>query len=1026
MKLIDLAIERVVACSLMAFGAILLGIYSYWNLVVATWPAVDLPTIVVTASLPGASPETMAATVATPLERRLGRLAGVTEISSASSAGNTQITIQFSYSRDIDGAANDVQSALSAASSELPKEMPQRPTYKKVNPSVAPIVLIAVTSKTLPLRELYGFADTVVRQRLSEVEGVGTTALQGASSASIRVSVDPEALASYGLSLEDVQNAIVRSSTLRPVGSFDGDRTRSSLSIDDQLRTSQAFRSLIIQTSSGAPLRLADLATVEEDTSDNRVAGRFNGQPAVFIFVQRKAGSNIVETVEHVKAAMPAIQRWLPAAVDLKLVIDRADEIKGTLDDFKLLLLITVVLVVGLVYLFLKDVSATLIASFSIPVSLCVTFTVLHLLGYGLDVISLLALMLASGFIVDDAVVVIENIARFRDGRQLKEAVALAANHIGFTIVAITLSLVAAFAPFFFFAGIIGSLLREFAVTLCTAIVVSGIVSLTVTPSVCAFFLSRSVGRSGHAGDVLYGAIKGFYSESLRTVLRVPRVALAVTLATVLGTIALFAVIPKGFLPTQDSGAIYGIVDGSPDVSFAGMMDQQNEISRRLMADRDVEDVSILIGSVGTSGVRTARFFVTLKPSGTRDNVRAVIARLKGVLAVLPSLSVFMVPIEDINVGAREGKGQYQYTLRGESWEELQVAASVALESFRALPSIKDVGADYEAGGLQFKIAIDRDRAANLGITPKSLNEALFSSFGQRPIAFIYSGIEQQQIILEMNTHGERDQSSLDRIYLKAVDGSQIPLRAVANITEAPASLAITHQGEFPAITLSFNLADQAALSQAAREIEREISGLNFGAGIRGSFEGQAAAFKSFSGMEPFLLLGAIAAVYIILGILYESYIHPLTIISSLPSAAFGALFALWITRMDLSLIAFIGIVLLIGIVKKNAILIVDFAIRAQNSGLTASEAIVQACEQRVRPIVMTNTIAILTALPLIFATGVGSNVRQPLGVAIVGGLIVSLMLTLYSTPVIYLYLDRWRLSSEQRLQRALKRARQA
>lgn len=1021
MKFIDLAIERTVACSLLAIGVILLGAYSYRHLTVATWPAIDLPTIVVTAALPGASPETMATTVATPLERRLGRLSGVTEITSSSGAGNTQIIIQFSYGRDIDGAANDVQSAIAAASSELPKEMPQRPIYKKINPSVAPVILIAVTSDTLPMRDLYGYADTVVRQRLSEVDGVGNIALQGVSRASIRISVDPEAIASFGLGFDDVRTAVMQSSLLRPLGSFDGGRQTSSLTLNDQLGTAKSFDSLIIQTSNGAPLRLSDIATVKEDTADARVSGQFNGRPAILVFVLRKPGSNIVQTVERVRDALPVVKRWLPAAVDLTLVIDRADEIKGTLDDFKLLLLITLALVVALMFAFLRNIRATLIASIAIPVSLCGTFTVLHVAGYGLDVISLLALMLATGFVVDDAVVVVENIFRFRDERPIKEAVILATHHIGFTIVAITLSLVAAFAPFFFFAGVVGSLLREFAVTLCAAILISGVVSLTLTPTLCACLLGGSVGREGDRGDLISARLRTGYSRSLQTVMKFPRAVLAVTVGVVIATGVLFAAVPKGFLPTQDSGAIFGITDGSPDVSFASMVEQQSEISRLLMRDRDVHDVAMLIGGGGASGMRTARFFVTLKSPGTRDNVRVVIARLREALAALPSSSTFMVPIEDINVGAREGKGQYQYTLRGENWDQLQLAARAALERFRNLPRIKDVGSDYERGGLQFTLSVDRDKAAKLGITPKSLNEALFSAFGQRQIALIYTRLEQQQVILEMKSSSFLEQGSLDRIYLKAKDGGQIPLREIASASEAPASLSVTHQGEHPAITLSFNLADKVALGEAVSDIEREVSRLGLGIDVRGSFEGQAGAFKSFSGMEPYLLLGALAAVYIILGILYESYVHPITIISSLPPAAFGALLALWLTRLDLSLIAFIGIVLLIGIVKKNAILIVDFAIRAQSQGIPARAAILQACEQRVRPIVMTNAIGILTSLPLIFTTGLGSNVRQPLGVALAGGLVVSMILTLYSTPVIYLYLDRYRLSAAKRLGLALK-----
>jgi hydrophobe/amphiphile efflux-1 (HAE1) family protein len=1014
MRFIDLATRRVVGCSLLAFGVGLLGIYSYGNLVVATWPAIDLPTIVVSANLPGASPETMASTVATPLERRLGRLASVTEIASSSSIGNTLITIQFSYGRDVDGAANDVQSAISAATADLPKEMPQRPVYKKVNPSVAPVALIAVTSETLPVRELYGYADTVVRQRLSELNGVGATAIQGASRASIRISVNPEAIAALGLGLDDIGAAIQRSSMLRPSGSVDGVHQTVSVGVDDQLSRAGEFGSLVINTSNGAPLRLSDVADIKEDTSDNRVEGRYNGRPAVFVFVIRKAGANIVQTVEQVKDALPAVKRWLPASVDLSLVIDRADEIKGTLDDFKLLLVITMGLVVVLVFVFLRDIYTTMIACISIPISLCGTFCVLQVMGYGLDVISLLALMLATGFVVDDAVVVIENISTFREGRSSDEAVTLAVRQIGSTIVAITVSLVAAFAPFLFFSGVVGILLREFAVTLCSAIVISGVVSLTLTPALCRHLLKdERRERTSHISERL----KSAYARSLRSALDFPRSVLALTIAVAVATIVLFGIVPKGFLPTQDSGTIYGITDGPPDVSFVAMAEQQREISQRLLQDKDVRDVSMLVGGEGsTSGIRTARFFVGLKPPGTRDNVRAVIARLRGTLATIPFSSTFLVPIEDINVGAREGKGKYQYTLRGPNWQAIQGPSRTVLDRLRRLPSIKDVGSDFETGGLQLSLFIDRDKAAKLGITPKSLDEALFSAFGQRQIALLYTSIEQQQAILEVSSPVDQQLGNLDRVYLKGVGGLQIPLRAVSSVAEEPSSLAVTHQGEFPAITITFNLADEVSLSKAVEDIENAVKKIDLDPNVRTSFEGQAGAFKSFSGSEPYLILGALAAVYIVLGILYESFAHPLTIISSLPPAGFGALSALWLTRFDLSFIAFIGIILLVGIVKKNAILVVDFAIKANNSRVTAADAVFQACVQRVRPIVMTNAIGVLTALPLIFTTGIGSNLRQPLGVALAGGLIVSLALTLYSTPVIYLHLEKWRRSTGKKL----------
>jgi multidrug efflux pump len=1010
MGLMDAAVQRIVASSLLALGIVLLGCYSYRHLVIASWPAVDFPTIVVTAALPGASPETMAATVATPLERRLGTLGSVTEISSISSVGNTQITIQFSYGRDIDGAANDVQSAISAANVELPKEMPSRPIYKKINPAVAPVVLVAITSDSLPMDQVYTFADTVIRQRLSEVDGVGNILLQGAARSSIRISVDPEAIASLGLGFDDVRNTVRQSSLLRPLGSLDGARQTTSLSIDDQMRTAEAYKSIVLQTAKGAPLRLSDVAEVKEDVSDYRIEGRYNGQAAIFVFVQRKPGANIVQTVDNVKDALPAIRRWLPAAIDLHLVIDRADEIKNTLDDFKLLLLITLALVIVLVFVFLQDFRATLIACVTIPVSLCGTFTVMYAVGYGLDLISLLALMLATGFVVDDAVVVVENIFRLRQGRPIEETVTIATRQIGFTIAAITISLIAAFAPFFFFAGFLGHLLREFATTLCSAILISAVVSLTLTPALCARFLRNSGApkRAESGYDKLTAALTAAYTKSLRLALAYPRVVLGSTIAVTILTIVMFGTIPKGFLPTQDSGAIFGITDGSPDVSFAAMAAQQREIGRLLLQDKAVRDVTTLVGGSPT-GIRTARFFVTLKPSETRDNVRVIIARLREKLEALPATSTFMVPIEDVNVGAREGKGQYQFTLRGENWPQLQLSAKAVLGRLRQLPMLKDVGTDHDTGGLQLNLLVDRDKAAKLGVTPQALDDTLFSAFGQRQIALLYTKLEQQQLILEMKSGGDRELDSLDRVYLRTADGSQVPLRTLASFTEDPASLTVTHQGEFPAITLTFNLAEGVALSQAVNDVEHEISKIDLGPGVRTSFEGKAGEFKSFSGQEPLLLLGALAAVYIVLGVLYESFVHPLTILSSLPPAGFGALSALWLTRMDLSMIAFIGIILLIGIVKKNAILIVDFALKAQSPGKNATDAIIQACERRVRPILMTNAIAILTSLPLIFATGPGANVRQPLGIAVAGGLIVAQILTLYSTPVIYVYLDRWR-----------------
>lgn len=1013
MSLIDLTIRRVVACSLLAVGMFLLGCLAYREMEVAAFPAIDLPTIVVSAALPGADPETMAATVATPLERRLGRLAGVTEISSVSGFGSTQINIQFSLNRDMDGAAVDVQSAISAASTELPKEMPARPIYRKFNPVIAPIVLIAVSSDTLPLSEIYTYADTVIRQRLSEVEGVAAVAIQGASRPAIKIRINTEAMASLGLGIGDIQAAVGASSVVQPVGNFNGSRQWSALSIDDQMRTPAEFRSLIVRVHDGAPVRLGDIATVEEDIANDRIDGRHNGRPALFVFVQRNAGANVVETVEAVKNKLPGIRRWLPPTIDMDMVIDRADEIQGTLDEVKELFLLTAVLVVVLVMIFLRNLTATLIASLSIPLSLAGTFLVMHLCGYGLDLISLVALMLAIGFVVDDAIVILENIVRLREqGRRGFDVAREGAKQLSFTVISITLSLLAAFAPFFFFPGVIGALLREFAVTICTAIAISALISLTLTPALAARFSDR-MRREARSLDVrgpgIFAAIVTAYSASLRRTLSYQKTMLALTAAITALTIAMFGVVPKGFLPAQDSSTMFGITEGAPDVSFETMRSRMAEVAALLSADLAVRTVSTLVGSSGSpAGVRTGHLFATLKPAGEREVSTVIIARLRASLARLPGSRTYIMPIEDINVGAREGKGEYQYTLLGDSWPQLERAAAGALAKVRRLPQLRDVSSDHDSRGLRVRLDIDRDKAARLGISPAAIDAALYSAFGQAQIALIYDSTTQRQVILGIETGGRAELESLDRVFVKAPDGSQISLRTIATETQEPSAITVPHHGEFPAVTLAFNLAADVSLGDAVEAIRATVDKLDLPEGVRGSFEGKAGEFQALSGIEGYLLFGALIAVYIVLGILYESYLHPLTILSTLPPAGLGALIALWLAKLELSLFAFIGIVLLIGIVKKNAILIVDVALKASRTeGMDAREAIIHACELRFRPIIMTNAIAILSAFPLLFASGSSAALRQPLGASLVGGLLLSQLVTLYSTPAIYLFMDR-------------------
>lgn len=1016
---------RPVGSMLIAIGIILIGIAAYRQLAIATLPAIDVPTIVVSAQLPGASPETMASAVATPLERRLGRIAAVTELTSINTLGNTQITLQFAPERNVDGAAVDVQAAISAAGDELPKDMPNPPVFKKINPILIPAVFLSIRCDTLPPDEVVKYVNSVIVEKLAQLDGVGNVVVQGAATAAVRVRMNPAAMASIGIGLDDVRAAVVGGSVTLPTGSVQNDYRSESIVTDSQLTNAAAFARLIVAQHDGAVVRLGDIGTVADSLVDTRVGGWLNGEPAMFVFVQRKAGANIVAMVDRVHEALPQIRRWLPPSIHVDIIADRTVTIRGTLLDAQLTFLATTLLVVGTILLFLRDVRATLIAGMSIPVALAGTFITMYFLDYSLDLISLTALTVAIAFVIDDSIVMVENIARFREqGFGRLEATVRGASQIGFTIIAITLSLVAAFIPFLMFPGVIGIIMREFSVTLCVAILLSALVSLSLTPALAARFLKVHDGadagiRPGRLNRWVQGGfdvVLAGYSRSLRTALDHRRLMLALTALCAVGTIALYAIMPSGFMPTQDTGVIIGITEAPPDTSFSAMRQRQIAVAKAIRAHPAVENVTTSIGTTsvdtggGAASVSTGRLYIILKPASERGTVTEIIDELREALSAQPSTRTYLQPVEDLNVGAREGKGQYQFTLQDENWEELDQWFDILFARFRALPELRDVGADLQNGGLQVVLDIDRDRAAQLGISPQVIDDTLYSAFGQRRVSTIYAPTDQYYVVLEVDSNLQAEIDTLQSVYVKAPDGSQIPLRSVTRTSEGETALVIPHQGEFPAVTISFNLAPGVALNEAMARIQETVAQLRPPGTLRTSFEGKAGAFASSSGSEPYLLLAAIFTIYIVLGVLYESYVHPFTILSTVPSAGLGALLALLLSGQQLSLIAFIGIILLVGIVKKNAILMIDFALAAERSeGASARDAIYQACVLRFRPIVMTNLAAIVGALPLALGTGPGYEIREPLGYAIIGGLLVSGILNLYTTPVIYIYMDLFR-----------------